>query len=640
MDTLEYLHANGRTHCDLHADNLLVGPNIFADGLLIIDLGCGHRQSASRPTTVDRGPLALKPIDNRSNFSHDVERQDMQTNFEGSDFKALGILLLMMAPIDEATASQRRLLSEFARDLELEKITDWKTAKDRFNFVLDPEQLATRAERFLTRRDGRSSLIKLPATGPVRVGDAALNIINTDIFQRLRGIKQLSFCDWYFPGAVHTRFEHSLGVFGTVQLAIRHLSRQSEVRSRFSQENIDGLLLASLLHDVGHYPLAHVVEHYVSVRYPGDVKLRDAVHHSTNTKFILTQENSLTNAIDKEWGENLREEVVRNLDGDRQALSQVLDGPIDCDKLDYLCRDAHHCGVPFGRSLDRESIIGAYSCEPEKGNLVIPEESIADIVGMVIAQDQMLSTVYWAKTTRALFAMFHRFLDIVIAKEPERLEELASMLKGTRTEYDAFQELLKKVSGWANEKYVDTAKYLISLHTNFEFSRLYRPVRHYSYNDNQSQNLKHRSQNNIYRTIHKASQFLSTQQLTEEAEKGMFDWKAIRGLRSAYIQALKENFKNTKTIDNFDVLIDVPWGKPFSTMINVLHPNGSTTPITKDSHIAESYFSLPVAHNGPIRVYIRPDLYPSNRKTLEKIAQSAEDLFDNKNYSSTDDEEL
>jgi serine/threonine protein kinase len=78
IDTLEYLHGLGRTHCDLHEENLLLGPNVLADGLLIIDLGSGHRLSATRPKTVDRGHLAHKLIDDMPEFRREVERLSMQ----------------------------------------------------------------------------------------------------------------------------------------------------------------------------------------------------------------------------------------------------------------------------------------------------------------------------------------------------------------------------------------------------------------------------------------------------------------------------------------------------------------------------------------------------------------------------------
>jgi hypothetical protein len=423
IDTLEYLHSQGRTHCDLHEANLLIGPRVVADGILIIDLGSGHRMSARDPQTPDRGHLGLKPIHDVPAFHHIVDRQDMNEHWQMTDFKALGRLLALMREpfFGQANSDQRDALNSFAADLYEERITSWREVKARFEYVLDPDLLLTRSERYLQRQDGSRPQIPLPATGPVRVGDGALAVINTPIFQRLRGIKQLSFCEWYFPGATHTRFEHSLGVFSTMQHALRSLCRQHEVKARFDQTNIDGALLASLVHDIGHYPLAHVIEHYISARYPNDDELKKQVHHFNHSLYLIQGDANLLHAMDTYWGEDVRNEATKNLTKKSAFLSELLDGPVDCDKLDYLRRDAHHCGVPYGSSLNAEEVLSAFTCSRTSGELVIPEDQIAPIEGMILAQDQMLSTVYWAKTTRALFAMFHRFLDIVVGTDTAKL---------------------------------------------------------------------------------------------------------------------------------------------------------------------------------------------------------------------------
>ena len=627
IDTLEYLHSQRRTHCDLHEENILIGPRIFADGLLIIDLGSGHRLSAARPNTKDRGHLAHKLIDDMPGFRHQVERLAMQDSWEATDFKALGrLLVLMLDPFfGSASAAQRKALMEFGRDLLTENISDWQLVKERFDFVLDPDLLSTRAERYLSRDDGSQSSIVLPATERVRVGDAALAVINSREFQRLRGIKQLSFCEWYFPGAVHTRFEHSLGVFGATQQAIQRLSRKSEVKSRFSQRNVDGALLASLLHDVGHYPLAHVIEHYVAARYPTDPELRRSIHHGENTRSYLSVSGPLRSLIAKNWGEDTLEEALRNLDGHCRLFSQILDGPIDCDKLDYLRRDAHHCGVPYGKSLNADAILSAYSCDPSTGNLVIPEDAVPAVEGMVVAQDQMLTTVYWARTTRALFAMCHRYLDIIVSGRKDRLVELTAKLKEAQNETDAFRALIGAIS-WADPKYSDAARSLISLHESFDFSMIYKPIQKYSIVDQLKPNRKATA--NVYQKIIPKSRFTLTSKHhpNPAIEEAPIEWSLVKRLRLSYMQVLKT--KGAQNVTSNDVLIDVPWGKPFNNMINVLRSDGTVVPVTDVSHIASTYFTLPIAFNAPIRVYLRPDLHSRFEKSLASIAESAEALFD------------
>ncbi len=627
VDTLEYLHKEGRTHCDLHEENILIGPRVVADGLLIIDLGSGHRKSAVQNDTKDRGHLAHKLISDIPAFRQDVERLAMQESWEATDFKALGrLLVLMQEPFfGNASSAQRKALIDFGRDLLTEKIRDWQVVKDRFKFVLDPELLATRTERLVSRRDGSRPTICLPASGPVRVGDAALAVINSQPFQRLRGIKQLSFCEWYFPGAVHTRFEHSLGVFGAVQDAVRQLAGKAEVKSMFTQRNIDGALLAALVHDIGHYPLAHVIEHYVAARYPTNHILKQSIHHGENTMAYLEHDTELRRTIEREWGEDVLQEALRNLKGHSRLFSSILDGPIDCDKLDYLRRDAHHCGVPYGKSLNVEEIFSSYSCDPSTGDLVIPEERVAAVEGMIVAQDQMLTTVYWAKTTRALFAMCHRYLDIVAGDKPDRLVELVEKLKAAHNEADAFR-VLSGALNWADSRYVEAASSLIQLHENFNFSAVYRPIQKYSIIDQLKPHRKATA--NIYQKIIPKSKFTLTSkhQPNPTIDDAPIAWDLVKRLRLAYMQVLRS--KGVSNISSNDVLIDVPWGKPVNNMVNVIRSDGSIVPITQVSHISDTYFTLPIAYNAPIRVYLRPDLHSRFARSLDTIAESAEALFD------------
>ena len=631
IDTLEYLHSQGRTHCDLHQENILISDRVLAEGIMIIDLGSGHDVKAGKSHTRERGQLALKLLEDIPRFREDVERHLMGDSWRATDFKALGTLLLLMRRpfFGKANSQQRAELTAFGKALLAEQILDWSSIRQRFEYVLDPDLLVTRTERFLTRSDAKRPTIQLPATGAVRVGDAALAIINCRSFQRLRGIKQLSFCEWYFPGAVHTRFEHSLGVFGGAQSALRHLSRQDEVKIRFSQRNIDGALLAALVHDVGHYPLAHVIEHYVAARYASDTELREVIHHYNHSINLLDHDSELRSAIEKHWGEDVRLESLKNLAGHSGILSQIIDGPIDCDKLDYLRRDAHHCGVSYGRSLDADEILSSYMCSPVDGNLVIPEDRVQAIEGMILAQDQMLATVYWARTTRALFAMCHRFLDIVLGAEEEKnghpyLKQLVTRLKQCANEPDAFRVLNDCIS-WAEKKYRKAAEDLISLHSGFNFSALYVPIQKYSYTD---QVKAHYGYENPYQRIVPSSRFTMESKVLAGSGSTVppIRWDLVRRLRQSYIKALRD--RGVEGVTSTHVLIDVPWGKPTNSMISVYRSDGTIVPITKVSHISGTYFALPIAHIAPIRIYVHPSIHAKITRSIDVITLSAEKTFE------------
>ncbi|MBI5890886.1 MAG: HD domain-containing protein [Nitrosomonadales bacterium] len=622
IDALEYLHGEGRTHCDLHEENILIGPRILADGIMIIDYGSGHRESAEAPTTDDRGHLGHKDIFDIPGFRYSVDRQLHNQVFQENDFRALGRLLALMKNVffGKANTEQRLAYMDFAANLHYGKLNNWRVVRERFEQVIDPNLLLTRTERLLLGGDGNRSYIPMPATGRISVGEPILDIINTKCFQRLRGIKQLSFCEWFFPGGTHTRFEHSIGVYGAAYSALQHLIRDPVFKVNHNQRNVDGLLLAALLHDVGHYPFAHVIEHYVAARYPEDKELKSDIHHFEHSLHLIKNDNDLKSAIENHWGEDGNDEVHKNLQGGSGLLSDILDGPIDCDKIDYLRRDAHHCGVPYGNGLNVEQIFNSFRCSPTTGRLVIHEDGVAPVEGMVLAQDQMLASVYWHETTRALFAMFHRFLDIVVGRDLSILRNIVGQLKNCSSEYDAMQRILLPRADALKKHRVDALR-LVNLHKDYNFKEIYIPIKRYAWVD--ATHATQRSVENIYSRIVK--QNLSS--IAYGNGNSMpIDWDQVRRLRGAYINALQQ--KNIEVSSN-DVLIDVPWGKPSNRMVKVLRGDERTeVQITDVSHLAESIFTLPTAHIAPVRVYLRPEIHNRAAPFIPSIILSAEEMFD------------
>lgn len=624
IDTLEYLHEQGRTHCDLHEENILIGPRILADGIMIIDFGSGHRESAEAPDTDDRGHLGHKDIFDVPGYRYSVDRHAHNQKFQENDYRALGRLLALMERtfFSKANTEQRRAYMDFAANLFYGKLNAWKAVRQRLDYVIDPNLLLTRTERYLLRKDGARSYIPMPATGRIAVGEPVLDVINSPCFQRLRGIKQLSFCEWFFPGGTHTRFEHSIGVFGATYSALQHLIRDPVFKVSHNQRNVDGALLAALVHDVGHYPFAHVIEHYVAARYPDDKILKSDIHHFENSLFLIKNDQTLKDAINRSWGEEIGEEVIKNLMGQSGLLSDILDGPVDCDKIDYLRRDAHHCGVPYGNGLNVEQIFGGFRCSPNTQRLVIQEESIAPVEGMILAQDQMLSSVYWHETTRALFAMFHRFLDIVVGNDLSKLREIVRQLKSCNSEQNAISTIMLPRAK-ALKAHRDAAIRLVNLHSSYDYREIYIPIKKYAWVD--STHAMRRSIENIYSRIVK--QNLST--LTIGGASVLpIDWTQVRRLRGSFIKALQQ--KNIELTSN-DVLIDVPWGKPSNRMVKVLRGDFRTeVPIVQVSHLAESIFTLPTAHLAPVRVYLRPAIHQQALNNMLSIVASAEEIFDDR----------
>ena len=381
IDVLEYLHTEGRTHCDLQNDNILISEKVFAEGILIIDFGSGHRDSSSSSETPDRGHAGFKNIAGQQQHRRRVKRSDAIQQFRDYDFTALGKALAGMQPVffTDAPFDQNIAYTEFCTMLQDGTVRAWPEVRERFERVVDPGVLLTKSDHLFVLKDGSRPRITIPATIPVPVGDAVLEVINHHQFQRLRGIKQLSFCDWHFPGGCHTRFEHSLGVFAIARRALENLVGDPIINSSYEEKHIKGALLAALIHDIGHYPFAHAIEHYVAGRFFDDKEKADQVrsiaHHLNHTLRIVNDEEdgSIGQTVRKTWGEHVVGEATSIMEGRVGVLSQILDGPVDCDKIDYLKRDSWHCGVPYGEGFHIDEAIASFRAGPDARNSAVSQ---------------------------------------------------------------------------------------------------------------------------------------------------------------------------------------------------------------------------------------------------------------------------
>lgn len=632
IDVLEYIHTKGRTHCDLHKNNILLSDKIFAEGLMIIDFGSGHRDSDDEYKTRDGGNFGFKNVKGQAGFRQPVNRNIAKQEFQNYDFRAFGNALALMANCFFANVSHDQLIAynEFCGLLENGYFNEWDKVREHFDHVIDPNLFMSNTEKFFVMKDGSQHSILIPASDPIPVGEAVLSVINTNIFQRLRTIKQLSFCEWAFPGGTHSRFEHSLGVFCVTRKALSFLSRDPNFKARYNQNNINSTLLAALIHDLGHYPFAHVIEHYISARYSEDKPLRDKIHHSKHVLALLDTDTELQNAIDKSWGEEMREETKRVLENIIPPLSEILDGAIDCDKLDYLRRDAHHCGVSYGNGLDIISILRSLRCSPDTNNhkILVDSSMVPAIEGFMIAQDQMLTAVYWHKCVRAVFAMFHRFLDGVLHGDANKLVNLVEKLKRQPSEHDAFQKVIIPLLDSQKPEIKKHLYALIKLHIEPNYKDIYKQIVKYSALDDVNPNIPQMHLNIYNMIMHKPPH--------SKATSALINWNFVKILRDCYRQAFRE--KNV-ILGHFDILVDVPWGKALNRVITVIDEDKKEHPITEVSHLPESIFITPIAYSAPIRVYIPPSIFERCEPMLNSIKISAEERFyqSNKNVNVNDE---
>lgn len=242
----------------------------------------------------------------------------------------------------------------------------------------------------------------------IPLGQLELDLIATPEFVRLQGVKQLGFVYRVWPGATHTRFEHSLGVYHLMLLALRAMRSQRHLGSgQISADPTDlrTLLAAALLHDVGHYPFSHAIEELGYPIIPHERVGRRLIEQSTLTTVL--RQHSLDPRRVADLIDPPRD---RSMPPSDALLIHLLSGPLDVDKLDYLPRDARACNVPYG-GVDVTRLLGALRVlhTPLGGSrLGVSDKGISPLNSLLHARQEMFDNVYWHHTNRAMMAMLLR----------------------------------------------------------------------------------------------------------------------------------------------------------------------------------------------------------------------------------------
>jgi len=257
-----------------------------------------------------------------------------------------------------------------------------------------------------SQHDGSGKLIVDSIHGDIRLTKREVDVIDTPSFQRLRRLKQLAMAQMVYPTATHTRFAHSIGALG---MMMRILDAAEQNGLDISKEQKEQLRLAALLHDVGHYPYSHLVEGLDSVELTEDILDRIQAAPKTIDKqrtlypphdelgsLIITQRPDLLKALGgPEQAKIVADIFTRSIAADPQ-LSKLVHSSFDIDRWDYLWRDSHATGVPYGH-IDINYLLNNLRASPDK-ILGFSHKALPAIEHFLLARFFMYRTVYYHKT--------------------------------------------------------------------------------------------------------------------------------------------------------------------------------------------------------------------------------------------------
>src|SRR5690606_13492010 len=187
----------------------------------------------------------------------------------------------------------------------------------------------------------RMTTIRDPLWNNIRVDSVARELMDTPVFQRLRYVRQLGWAFLVYPGATHSRFEHALGAYNLARCSLDMLERSGQLQ-RVRPDEGSIVCAAALLHDIGHYPFSHALEEI------------GATHHEEVARPLLLQ-GVVADVLRAHLGADAPERVFALITGTSDSpLQGLISGSLDLDKIEYLKRDAHMCGVPYGEiDVDR-----------------------------------------------------------------------------------------------------------------------------------------------------------------------------------------------------------------------------------------------------------------------------------------------
>jgi HD superfamily phosphohydrolase len=485
VDAVTHMHEQSFFHCDLKPANILIeslpattSNPIASRHAILTDLGScvrpedadedgririhftwtyahpGLRSMSSDPSGISGGGLKASA---KPRVSDGLERFDLfalgrtlqeslaelelefgERCYASYNFRFLHLISALLldghnAPLDHKVTEQdgRR----FIRDIAMSYPGELFRAKK----VTSATQLNEHLRRFSRSYWPSESLPELDPWTP--------NVINTgvdtvapfservaEIFRhpavnRLRSELQLGWVKEVYPGATHTRWSHSLGVFATAADYYSALLADPEVPSArilLEPEDIEHGLVAAILHDLGQISFGHDIEaaapelydhEHLIQRLLDDRAWQDETLADVITKYWPRVKMSRVLAIIKgtkrdDYKKSESDELSGLVDPVDGIAQDIISGPIDADKVDYLIRDSTSCRVPYGFGIDRARLLRAITVDAQEHlgvarmALAYRSKGTAAIESLLLARYQMYGAVYWHHTFRSIQAMF------------------------------------------------------------------------------------------------------------------------------------------------------------------------------------------------------------------------------------------
>ena len=259
------------------------------------------------------------------------------------------------------------------------------------------------------------TVVRDPIYGPIPLDPVACQLIDTPAFQRLRRVQQLSLASLVYPSAMHTRFEHSIGVYHLARSIIQSLERKGELGG-VAPDDVRTIPYAALLHDLSQHVAAHLLDEF---------GVEGVEHEEVGAKTLGVGQ----------VGEILASTGIPELAGrigdiinqrSSNPLAGIVAGNCDADKMDYIARDAYHCGLPIG--FDQQHLREAITLikDPDTGFLQVGLEhaALTSFEQMLYSKSALFRNVFFHQSVRSAMGILRTLVLLALDRGLISLDEL------------------------------------------------------------------------------------------------------------------------------------------------------------------------------------------------------------------------
>lgn len=334
--------------------------------------------------------------------------------------------------------------------------------------------------------------------GTIHFKKEEMSILDLPCVQRMRNVSQTGLAKYLYPSATHSRFEHSLGVTNILKKMIHSLNKKPEAKEILTDYNKDELYIAGILHDVGHPAFSHnnedflknidIINEIVSTKSKDPLKTKKP--HEIMGCLLVKEKNFMIYDQLKMLGLNPNA-VANNIVGQSENnnykfMAELLSGVIDADRIDYLLRDAHFTGLPYGTiDVDRlintldihnyekdktiESIFERNGKKRQTIGLVVQEKGYHAAQALLQAKSLLYPAFYHHPVVRITEILFKRIIKRALEYEYISIIDLLTL---------GDLELLYKIEVETKKSRTSVAKKLRKDLINVRCRQLFKPVVH------------------------------------------------------------------------------------------------------------------------------------------------------------------